>query len=539
MSDARVRRSRPAPEFESIFAPARVISSEALGTALQSLFEAHSNQGSATVDAAAWNAARFKPIPPIIEAAVTLYAGNKVFEIGHACAPREALESATNAIIEIVKEAKATSSKAICFVTGVPGAGKTLVGLNAVHESVLKEDAAFLSGNGPLVNVLQEALIRDQVRRGRATNRDVATTYVRSKIRNVHRFAADYYLEGGRTPTERTVIFDEAQRAWDAQQNRRAKRPACSEAHMMLDVMSRHTGAAVIVALIGGGQEINRGEAGLEEWGSALSDFPGWKVYASPELLKEDAPRPFRLFRETAERRASVATRESLHLRVPTRSVRARSLSDWVDYLLEGESAKAASVARSMGEVPILTRELQTCRTWLREQLRGKTRAGLVASASASRLRVDGLETAFGFHHNFEWEHWFLDHYVCDDQACDHQYCNDVRASSSLEVAATQFEIQGLELDWVGVCWGDDLTWNGTGWDTKRFNNRLWRPIPSRQEPKKRYLLNGYRVLLTRARQGMILYVPRPSQQDRFRLATELDGTAKFLLACGARELNS
>jgi len=169
-----------------------------------------------------------------------------------------------------------------------------------------------------------------------------------------------------------------------------------------------------------------------------------------------------------------------------------------------------------------------------RANQRGRTRAGLVASASAARLRVDGLEPSFDFHQRFDWEHWFLDTHDCADPGCNHQYCNDVRASSKLEVAATQFEIQGLELDWVGPCWSEDLTWDGTKWICRRFDNKKWKPIKATDTRRLSYLVKAYRVLMTRARQGMSIYVPQPPKTETNRLRRELDLTAEFLTSCGA-----
>lgn len=223
-----------------------------------------------------------------------------VFEIGHACAAREDLERTTNTLVQIVLDAQASGQKAICFTTGVPGAGKTLVGLNTVHRPEIKNFSAFLSGNGPLVKVIQEALIRDVVQRSRLDNQRVtrrqAELEVRTFVHNVHRFADQYYGEGRREPAQNVVVFDEAQRAWDAEQNKRAERPQVSEPEMMLEVMDRRSDWAVLIGLIGGGQEINRGEAGLAEWGRALARFPHWRVYASPTVLRPDSPVGFRLF---------------------------------------------------------------------------------------------------------------------------------------------------------------------------------------------------------------------------------------------------
>lgn len=438
-----------------------------------------------------------------------------------------------------MRDARATGAKAICFVTGVPGSGKTLVGLNAVHHEDLRDSASFLSGNGPLVKILREALIRDEIKRASASGerrtRRAAETAVHTFIQSVHRFADDHYKGNAPTPKQRVLVFDESQRAWDAKQNLRKKRPNVSEAYMMMDVMNRQDGWTVLVCLVGGGQEINSGEAGLSEWGAALRTFQHWKVYASPEVIADNSGGPFSLFKEDDPKPTRIKTVESFHLQVCNRSIRSSLISEWVDVVLTGNSSSAQSLSRRIEHAPVLVRDLSITRQWLCEKRRGLTRAGLVASAGTARLRSDGLETSFDFHQRFEWERWFLDRDTCEEADCDHKYCNDVRASSKLEVAATQFEIQGLELDWIGVCWGEDLLWNGTEWRNYNFNGKTWK---QGNDPQKyKYRVNGYRVLLTRARQGMIIYVPRPDTSDSSRLHKQLDSTADFLVQCGAREL--
>lgn len=347
-------------------------------------------------------------------------------------------------------------------------------------------------------------------------------------------FADEYYREGQKCPVQKVIFFDEAQRAWDAEQNGRAKRPKVSESEMMLDVMDRHQDWSVIVALVGGGQEINRGEAGLSEWGQALLKFPHWRVLASPYVLSESSRLEFRLFADTPNG-MRIEPSERLHLRISTRSIRAQRISEWVDAVLSGRATEAREIAEGLSVRPAITRSIPAAKLWLTSNRRGTTRSGLTASAYAARLRADGLEPDFEFHRGFDWEHWFLDFADCESGTCDHKYCNDVRASSKLEVVATQFEIQGLELDWVGICWGEDLLWEGQKWECRRFNNKKWRILPAHAVRKRNYQLNAYRVLLTRARQNMVLYIPQPTQDDRSRLHLELDRTADFLLSCGAR----
>jgi hypothetical protein len=535
-----VAAQNDATVFDHLIEPTRVCSTIDASAGLLAICKDYLHTTDCSIDPVAWNNGRFKPIPPIVEAAVALYSDMNVFEIGHSCSAREDLDLTTSTIVRAVEEAKTGNKKIICFVTGVPGAGKTLVGLNAVHRPEIKEWGSFLSGNGPLVKVIQEALIRDATRpkagRERVTRRE-AELKVRAFIHNVHRFADEYYREDRECSTQKVIIFDEAQRAWDAEQNEHAKRPPVSEPNMMLEVMSRHPDWAVIVALVGNGQEINRGEAGLAEWGRALLKFPHWQILASPYVLSGGNSTPGALLFEEGGNDSRVRTSSELHLRVCTRSIRAQRISDWVDAVLAGDQGQALEIANGLMVRPFLTRNLSTARLWLESSRRGTTRSGMVASAYAARLRADGLEPSFEFHRGFEWEHWFLDTPDCVLADCDHKYCNDVRASSKLEVVATQFEIQGLELDWVGTCWGEDFIWEGERWECRRFNNKRWRVLPSASIRKRSYCLNAYRVLLTRARQNMILYVPKPELSDETRLHEGLDRTAQFLRSCGANAL--
>lgn len=536
VTDAPVSANRSRTEYDTLIEPCRFCSTSELGNSLLDISKEYTD-GALSIDPEKWNQGRFRPIPPIIDAAVALYSGMNVFEIGHACAAREDLERTTSALTQIVLDARARGHKSICFTTGVPGAGKTLVGLNTVHRQEIKDFSSFLSGNGPLVKVLQEALIRDVVNREGKSRRQ-AQLEVRAFVHNVHRFADQYYGEGRQQPVQKVVVFDEAQRAWDKEENERSGRPPASEPEMMLEVMDRHPDWAVIIALVGGGQEINRGEAGLREWGRALARFPNWHVHASPMVLRPKGADGFQLFESRGDFESTrVVESTALHLKVCTRSIRAQQISDWVDSVLAGRNSDAEQIAVGLEAKPVLTRSLDAARKWLSVNRRGQTRAGLVASSSAVRLRADGLEPGFDFQQRFEWEHWFLDTLDCTDAACNHRYCGDVRASSRLEVPATQFKIQGLELDWVGLCWGEDLSWDGTKWACRKFNNKWWRLIKPTDERRQRYLFNAYRVLMTRARQGMVIYVPQPERNDTTRLHRELDLTAEFLISCGAAHL--
>lgn len=527
VADAHVANPREVRRFGHLIEPCEVASFTEIGPKLLKLANSHAS-GTGAIDARSWDEARFKPIPPIIEAAVALYSNMNVFEIGHSCAAHEDLARATSTLVAAVSSSRKENRKTICFVTGVPGAGKTLVGLNTVHEPEIRESGSFLSGNGPLVKIIREALIRDVLKREHTTRAD-ASLMVQTFVQNVHRFA-DGFHNSDKPPSEHVIVFDEAQRAWDLAESERAGR-TLSEPEMLLEIMNRHKDWAVIVALVGGGQEINRGEAGLEEWGRALPKFDQWNVLASPKVLPGRATEPgFVLFKDAVPPTLQLHVDTSLHLKIAVRSIRAQQISDWVNAVLSGDQADAREIAGNIVERPVVTRSIEVTRAWLDEKRRGFTRAGLVGSSAASRLRADGIEPSFDFHRRFDWQNWFL-----DDE-------DDVRCSSRLEVFATQFEVQGLELDWVGVCWGEDFVWNGQNWVSNRFNNKRWTPRrmkTERDSQKHQFRTNAYRVLLTRARQGMIIYVPKPSISAPDRLPVELEQTAAYLVDCGAVELTA
>ncbi len=318
--------------FEILIRPCILSSTEDFGKELVKICAVVVNRSAEAINAETFDAARFRPIPPIIEAAVKLYAGMDVFEIGHSAAAREDLDKTTNALLDVIiktREEGAERRKAICFVTGVPGAGKTLVGLNAVHRNELQDCSMFLSGNGPLVKIIREALIRDVVKRSGQTRR-AAELAVQTFIGSVHRFADSYYEDGnGASPVDNVIVFDEAQRAWDEKRNLRAGRPEVSEAKMLLEIMDRREDWSVIVALIGGGQEINSGEAGIAEWGRAVAEFPHWDVYASPEVLSGGiSVEGFKLFEVPDSHPSRIHAHVNLHLNVSTRSIRSQHNSD-------------------------------------------------------------------------------------------------------------------------------------------------------------------------------------------------------------------
>jgi hypothetical protein len=481
------------------------------------------------IDVQAWLSSGYKPTPTIIEAAQALYQGHKVGEITRSDASAINLSQTAECIARVIEDAKSKRHKAICFVTGVPGAGKTLAGLNLVTQRTSAhqdEHAVFLSGNGPLVDVLREALARDEHAQSKLTGSTIrkadAARKVKSFIQNIMHFR-DGSLTSLNAPIERVAVFDEAQRAWDRDHlanfmSRKKGFPDfdMSEPAFLVSVMDRHEDWCVVVCLIGGGQEINAGEAGLTEWFSALQTrFVDWKVFTSRQLAHRDyhwgQDLPAMLSK------LDVTVYEHLHLAVSIRSFRAEKLSEFVGAVVAGE----VEVARALYDqikttYPIkLTRDLARARAWLREQARGNERVGLVASSGASRLKPLGLNV----HEKIDATHWFLNGK------------DDVRSSHYLEDPATEFDIQGLELDWVGVCWDGDFRSINGEWAFHRFTGTKWQNV--NDENRKIYLTNAYRVLLTRARQGMVIYIPEGDADDPTRVAAFYDGTAKFLSKCG------
>lgn len=487
--------------------------------------------GCSCIDAEAWNQGEYVPTPTIIEAARHLYAGNNVGEISRCHAGAENLTKTSDAVLNAIQQARAERRKLICFVTGVPGAGKTLTGLNVVHNQKLHDGdlGAFLSGNGPLVKVLNEALARDHYLRSKTGDDDTRSKnriaesrrQVSTFIHNVHRFI-DAYWNNHDIPKDKVVVFDEAQRAWNrAQSERKFNRPF-SEPEMLLRIMDRHQDWSVIVALVGGGQEINTGEAGLSEWGRTLvNKFPEWKVVASPLLASGRYQDTDGLF-ESSDKVANLVENQHLHLATSLRSYRADGLSKWVSLLLQHDENAAGNCCEQLGDYPlVMTRSLTDARKWLRARQRGSRRAGIIASSGARRLRADGLDLSA----KIEVEHWFLNPH------------GDVRSSQCLETAATEFDIQGLEIDWACLAWGGDLIPSANGWEFRQFKGTKWLRVndPTRQQ----FILNKYRVLLTRAREGLIIYVPIGNPNDETRPMDRYERVADYCQRCGIETLGT
>jgi len=505
-------------------------SSDDLGELLLAAHLVHHDDTQASIDAESWSGSAYRPVPTILQAAEALYAGHSVREVSRSHADN--LTVTTDYLLQTIRQCELQRRKCICFVTGIPGAGKTLAGLNLVHAPTLSTQGAgtatFLSGNGPLVQIMREALARDENRRdgiaiGEARRR------VSTFIQNVHHFMREYtQANPDAVPHHKVAVFDEAQRAWNAEQAARKFGRADSEPMEMLSVMDRHPDWAVIVALVGGGQEINTGEAGLAEWGRALSSgFSHWSIAVSPEALHGgESIAGSVLFAGGVPTTLAVTEEPALHLDVSLRSWRAEALTGWVNAVLAGDSHRARQFMADMDEFPVVvTRSLTAARAWLRAVTRGDRRCGLVASSGAVRLRAYGLELSSGFTRGYPFCDWWLARE------------GDVRSSYQLEVPASEFECQGLELDWTGLCWGNDLIWRNTpaGWEYRRFMGARW--VAVRGVAAREYLLNTYRVLLTRAREGVAVWVPPGDSDDPTIAPQDFDSTATYLLACGARML--
>lgn len=476
------------------------------------------------LDVEQWMAKGYRPTPTIVQAAEVLYRTHSVTDISRSDAGAHNLQETSASVSSVIDRARQNNTKTICFVTGVPGSGKTLAGLNiATRRSVehFDEHAVFLSGNGPLVDVLREALTRDKATR-EGVSKKTAAREVRSFIQNIHHFR-DEYVGNSASPIEKVVVFDEAQRAWTREQaasfmQRKRGQPEfdMSEPEFLISVMDRHPDWCTVVCLVGGGQEINTGEAGISEWINALEvQFPHWEVHVSPRIALPEYGSQSQVERFLASPR--VCSDEHLHLAVSMRSFRAEALSEMIGHLIDNEPAAARAIYENIAkDYPIhLARDLSVAKMWLRSRARGTERFGLVASSGAQRLRPEGIYIKA----DIEPANWFL-----NDRA-------DVRSSYYMEDVASEFAVQGLELDWVGVCWDGDFHHKNGQWVHQAFKGTKWQAV--NDESRRLYLRNAYRVLLTRARQGMVLFVPQGDSSDPTRPPSFYNGTYEYLRSCG------
>ena len=473
-----------------------------------------------------WIKSSYLPTPTIIEASKVLYKGHNVTNISRNEAGADNLGRTTNALNNAIDQSKRDGNKSIFLLTGVPGAGKTLAGLNLANsrrknDQVNEEHTVFLSGNGPLVRVLSESLARDaneNYGKKMSESRRETTSF----IQNIHHFR-DECIKNENPPLERIVIFDEAQRAWNLQKTRsfmKTKKEIAdfnsSEPEFLISAMNRHKGWAVIVCLVGGGQELNDGEGGMEEWLRALKDhYPEWNVWTSYQLDSKHYLPTFDL-KHLGDR---LFKSEYLHLGVSIRSFRSEKVSTAISSLLEDEKKQAENSIKEINHLyPIkITRSIAKAKNWLRDKARGSERYGLLVSSGARRLKPLGLFA--GIVSEKDSPNWFLNN------------PEDIRSSYALEDPATEFQVQGLELDWAGIIWDGDLIKTKSSWLYKSFKGTKWMNINKSIDQK--YKLNAYRVLLTRARQGMVIVIPEGDEKDPTRQSEIYDPTWEYLKDIG------
>ena len=476
-----------------------------------------------------WEQGRYRPTPTIVEAAAALYRGHAVEDISRSDAGATNLAQTAAAVSQIIESSRERRVKSICLVTGVPGAGKTLVGLDIATRYLDPQSdlhSVYLSGNGPLVSILREALARDDVQRAKARGdtrtKGDARQAVKAFIQPVHHFR-DECLKDPSPPPEHVTIFDEAQRAWNHEKtadfmSRKKGRPgfAMSEPAFLISCLDRHPDWAVVVCLIGGGQEINTGEAGIGEWIRAIqASHPHWELHVSPRLSDAEYAAESEL--KDLQSRAGVSFEAALHLSTSMRAFRAESVSTFVKKVLDLEVQEALGLHASFADryPVVLTRNVDRARKWLRDQARGSERYGIVVSSQAQRLKPHAIDVRTPM----DPVNWFL-----NDR-------DDVRSSYYLEDVATEFHVQGLELDWSCVVWDADFRHSGGAWQHHSFVGNRWQQI--RKDERRAYLKNAYRVLLTRARQGMVIVVPEGSHEDATRQPGFYDGTFAYLKQMG------
>lgn len=475
-----------------------------------------------------WIDSRYAPTPTIIEVAQSLYRNHGVDDISRNDAGAKNLTITTKAISNIIEDCKKNNRKAICFVTGVPGAGKTLAGLNIAnerHHFDEDEHAVFLSGNGPLVDVLQNALAIDRAKREKITKSN-ALRETKAFIQIIHKFR-DEALTTSYAPIEKVAIFDEAQRAWNKESltdfmKRKKGIPEFnqSEPEFLISIMDRHEDWAVIICLVGGGQEIYNGEAGIQDWFSTLSEkYLDWEIYLSDKITDSE-------YVGNSDVSTMLHNREyhcisDLHLGVSLRSFRSEKLALFVKCLLDEEIELAKETYEELKKsYPVLiTRKFDVAKNWVKKKARGTERYGLLASSEGKRLRAEGIWVPSEINH----VGWFLNEK------------DNVDSSYYLEVAASEFKVQGLEIDYAVLAWDADLRYTSNGFDYFKFRGTKWNHV--NQEQRQHYLKNAYRVLMTRARQGLIIYIPEGDEEDPSRLTEYYEGTYQYLKHVGIKEI--
>lgn len=479
------------------------------------------------IDFDKWFNSPYYPTPTIISAAVEAYKTHSLTEIAHSEAGQDDIDACENEITNLIKKAKNENKKYICFVTGVPGAGKTLVGLDVVAKSLDEDESelsVYLSGNGPLVDVLREALKISSKSENLTSKQTEAS--INALIQSSFGFKRDN-ASTDKPTAENILIFDEAQRVWNKDKMTRKHKDEemnVSEPHLLVDIMNRHEKWAVIVCLVGLGQDIYDGEVGINEWfRTCIEDFPDWEMFYSSKIFTQIEDK--NIDKEAIINCSRCHQKKHLHLDTSIRSFRSNNQSKFIDNLLNNEPEKAKILYDEIFEkYPIyITRDIKLAKKWARSQVRGSQRCGVLASSGAQRLKPEGIYVPKQIDH----VKWFL------------AESNDIRSSNMMEIVASEFKVQGLEIDWAVVCWDADLRRkeDNDNWDYYSFRGTRWN---KRNKPEmQRYLINSYRVLLTRARQGMVLFVPEgvAPEDDPTRNSEFYDGIYNYLKLCGVKDL--
>jgi len=480
-----------------------------------------------------WENSPYHPTRNIIESAKESYSNHGVVDIKKSEGDRENLKSTRECILNIIKNSRVNNKKSICFITGVPGSGKTLVGLDVIKELTSKDKntdirSSYLSGNGPLVNVLREALSRDKSKKSDSSKSE-AQREVKQFIQPIHAFRAEYLDRPDDIPNEKVIFFDEAQRCWDKDGlsrflKKQGKSENKSEAELLIDIMDRHEDWSTIVCLIGGGQEINHDEGGLLEWFEAVSEkFHDWNLYYPSAILTMPEYNWDNKLDAIMKSNSNFFEDDALHLNVSLRSFRAENLSNFIEHLLNLDDINASKVYKTLQDkYPIVvTRDLSKAKEWIREKRRGNERIGILASAGGKRLYPEGVSV-----------------YTTKPEDVKHYFLNedeDVRSSNFLERTVTEFDIQGLELDWSIVAWDYDMSIQSEAWLFKSFRGKDWTNIS--KDRNRLYRKNAYRVLLTRSRRGMCIFVPQGDDSDYTRKKEFYDGTFGYLKRIGIYEI--
>ncbi len=484
-------------------------------------------QGRAPIDRRRWLSARFAPSSSILDAAISLYGQHDVSAIAAHAAPVEMIDQCAREVADIAEQSRHDGTNRIIFVSGAPGAGKTLVGLKLAFDKRLRSDAVFVTGNSPLVEVLSAALKGAYKRRSKqVVQAVVASGYAHEdaarvigmstfKLVKAHAFLGERgkHLDSA---DGRVVIFDEAQRTYRKGRLVLRQPLAADEAQLILESLQQtHPRGAVVVALIGHNQAINSGEMGIKAWFTA-AEACGWRFAISDQTLAlgevvasgQWAEHPLRDRLGTG------------HLPHSMRYYRNGDLERWADHVLSDRIDDAAQLARELdvrGDTVWITRSLLSARQYVRERRVGTERVGIIASGQARRLAAEGL---------------FVD-LKPDIAAWMLAPGGDVRSANMLETVQNQYQVQGLELDYTVVCWDGDLRRSDSSWRAWKMSGSNWQ-----KDKELDIATNGYRVLLTRARKGMIVFIPRGDStgEDETRPPSMYDGIANYLISCGGRE---